>query len=261
MRHSIPADNPKISDSRLRYMVESLRLAALFSGGKDSTYSIYRAQQLGYDTVCLVTVAPKSPESMLLHHPNIRVTAVQSRAMGLPQKYAESPPELGMELATIHAELAEAKREYKIDGVVHGGILSRFQYNTFAGICKRLDLEMISPIWQKNQPAYMRELLENKFRFIIVGVASGGLNETWLGKEITSANLPTLENLAKKFGFNQSFEGGEAETLVLDCPLFNAPISVTGVPCWDGYRGKFEIKTARIDYDARQPQRWPAGSN
>ncbi len=255
------AGNPKISGCLMRRMTESLRLAALFSGGKDSAYAVYRARQLGHETACLVTVAPKSPESMLLHHPGMRATAVQARAMGLPQRYAESPPDPGMELAVIHAELAEAKREYEIDGIVHGGILSRFQYNAFAGICSRLDLEMVSPIWQKDQAEYMRELLENRFRFIITSVASDGLDGAWLGREITQDSLPVLESLAKKFGFNQSFEGGEAETFVLDCPLFVAPISVTGAPHWDGYRGKFEIKTAEIDYGARQPQRRPEGGH
>ena len=55
-----------------------MKLAALFSGGKDSTYSIYKARQMGYDVKCLITLFPKSPNSHLLHFPNIKLTELQS---------------------------------------------------------------------------------------------------------------------------------------------------------------------------------------
>ncbi len=48
-----------------------MKLAALFSGGKDSTYSIYKVKQMGHNVQCLVTVFPKSSDSHLLHFPTI----------------------------------------------------------------------------------------------------------------------------------------------------------------------------------------------
>ncbi|KKL70694.1 hypothetical protein LCGC14_2102370, partial [marine sediment metagenome] len=57
---------------------------------------------------------------------------------------------------------------------------------------------------------------------------------------------------SKKYGFNLSFEGGEAETFVTDCPLFSYPIKIVkSKKIWDGYRGRFEILDAELDYRAR----------
>ena len=49
--------------------------------------------------------------------------------------------------------------------------------------------------------------------------------------------------LSKKFGFNLTFEGGEAETLVIDCPLYRKKIQInSATTLWDGQRGIFEIQ-------------------
>ena len=43
-----------------------MKVAVLFSGGKDSTYAAYLAKQSGHDLQCLVTANPYSAESKLL---------------------------------------------------------------------------------------------------------------------------------------------------------------------------------------------------
>jgi len=105
---------------------------------------------------------------------------------------------------------------------------------------------------EKNEKEYMENLLESNFHFIPISVTSDGLDESWLGKEITQEDLITLEKLSKKYGFNLSFEGGEAETFVTDCPLFSHPIKIVkSKKIWDGYRGRFEILEAKLDNHAR----------
>ena len=72
----------------------------------------------------------------------------------------------------------------------------------------------------------MREILEAGFEFIITKIAAEGLNKTWLGRTITHRDVNKLVGLNKKVGFNIAFEGGEAETLVTDCPLFKSEIQI-----------------------------------
>ena len=229
-----------------------MKLAGLFSGGKDSTYSIYKTIQDGNSVECLVTIFPKSDESMLLHYPNIEITKLQSSSMGIPQIYTEATSnQTDTEIDLLALMLEKAKQDYGVEGLVQGGILSNFQKNNFEKVCKSLDLELISPVWQQDQKQYMHTLLDSKFRFIIASVSSDGLDETWLGKEITRMNLGVLEKLSKKHGFNLNFEGGEAETLVIDCPLFSHPIIIEkSKKIWDGYRGRYEILDAKLDYDS-----------
>ena len=62
-----------------------MKLAAFFSGGKDSTYAIYDAKKSGHEIIVLITTQPNSDESHLLHFPNIEQTKLQSRAMEIPQ--------------------------------------------------------------------------------------------------------------------------------------------------------------------------------
>lgn len=152
------------------------------------------------------------------------------------------------EKQSIEKLLTDAQTNFNVEGLVHGGILSEFQKNIFKNICAKLDLKMISPLWKTNQKEHMNNLLESRFRFMITSVSSAGLDKSWLGKEIEKEDIDKLEKLAEKHGFNLSFEGGEAETLVLDCPLFSSPIRIIkSQKIWDGYRGRFEITEAILD--------------
>ena len=230
-----------------------MKVASLFSGGKDSTYSIYKAKQEGHQILCLITILPLSEESMLLHFPNIELTKLQSKSMGIPQIYIESRSnETETEVNLIEKILAKAKSEHDLEGLVHGGIFSEFQKNIFDRVCSKLNLKLISPLWQKEQFEYMKNLIESNFHFIITSVSADGLDEKWLGKEITTQDLEKLDQLSKKYGFNINFEGGEAETIVIDCPLFSHPIMILkSRKIWDGIRGRFEILDAELDHRAR----------
>lgn len=230
-----------------------MKVASLFSGGKDSTYSIYKAKQEGHQIRCLITILPLSEESMLLHFPNIELTKLQSKSMGIPQIYIESRSnETETEVNLIEKILAKAKSEHDLEGLVHGGIFSEFQKNIFDRVCSKLNLKLISPLWQKEQIEYMKNLIESNFHFIITSVSADGLDEKWLGKEITIQDLEKLDQLSKKYGFNINFEGGEAETIVIDCPLFSHPIMILkSRKIWDGIRGRFEILDAELGCSAR----------
>ena len=78
------------------------------------------------------------------------------------------------------------------------------------------------------------------------------MDETWLGKIISTDDISRLKELSDKYGFNLNFEGGEAETFVTDCPLYSYPIKIDkSQTMWDGYRGRFEIEAASLDPNAR----------
>lgn len=226
-----------------------MNLVALFSGGKDSTFAIYKEKQKGNNITCVVTIFPKSDESTFLHYPNIHVTKLQAKSMNIPHLFSQTNSnDVETEMQEIQKLLTQAKKDFGIEGLVHGGILSKFQKDRFEDICSKLNLKMFLPLWGINQKEYLKNLIESKFQFIITSVSSAGLDESWLGKEITMEDVEKLDKLATKHGFNLSFEGGEAETLVLDCPLFSFPIKIIdSKKSWDGYRGRFEITEAILE--------------
>jgi len=226
-----------------------LKLASLFSGGKDSTYAIYKAKQDGHSIECLVSIFPQSEESYLLHYPNISATSLQATAMKVPQiqsRVDTTDPQI--ELEQLQNLLEKAKKDFGIEGIVHGGLFSDYQRTRFETIGNNLNLKVLSPLWHIDQKNYLKELLDSKFKFIITSVTSAGLDESWMGREITGDDVEQLILLSEKYGFNLTFEGGEAETFVVDCPLFYSPIRIVKAnKIWDGYRGRFEITEAILE--------------
>ena len=78
-----------------------MRVGALFSGGKDSTYAAYLARQRGDELGCLITLSPARSDSYMFHYPNIRWTAMQAQAMRLPQVTQETKGVKEEELADL----------------------------------------------------------------------------------------------------------------------------------------------------------------
>lgn len=229
-----------------------MKLASLFSGGKDSMYAIDLAQKQGHQITCLLSVFAKSDESHLLHYPNLQWTKLQSESMNIPQLTINSDSDkTDDELVVLENLLNIAKEKFHIQGLVHGGIKSKFQKEKFETLCSKLDLIAIAPLWDTEPKQYMYDLIDSNFLFIMVTVSSDGLDEKWLGKSILKSDIDILKKLSDKFDFNLNFEGGEAETFVIDCPLFSNPIKINqGKKIWDGYRGRFEIVDAELNYNA-----------
>ena len=229
-----------------------MRLASLFSGGKDSTFAMHLAQKQGHQVACLLSIFPKSEESHLLHHPNMKWTNLQEQTMNIPQlTISSSSDEPDNELKTLGELLETAKDLFNIEGLVHGGIKSRFQKEKFETLCSKFNLVPIAPLWNSEPLQYMKDLLDSNFGFIMTTVSSDGLNDLWLGKRISKSDITVLKNLSEKYGFNLNFEGGEAETFVIDCPLFSNSIKIKKYKkTWDGYRGRFEIVDAELNYNA-----------
>ena len=229
-----------------------MKLAALFSGGKDSTYAIYLAKKLSHSVDVLLTLYPHSNETHLLHHPNTKFTSLQAESMKIPQIIEEIPSiDPKVEFEKLDTLITRAKENYSIEGIVHGGILSKYQKDNFSLICEKNNLEIISPLWNTKPESYMKELLEENFEYIITSVSSDGLNDSWLGQIIDKNGLENLKKLQKQFRFNLNFEGGEAETFVINCPLFERSLFIQDSTTeWDGYRGRFEILEAKLKDNA-----------
>ena len=77
------------------------------------------------------------------------------------------------------------------------------------------------------------------------------MNDSWLGRTLDENDLIELQKLQSIFSFNLNFEGGEAESFVLNCPLFEKPLLIQDSTTeWDGYRGRFEILEAKLKDNA-----------
>jgi asparagine synthase (glutamine-hydrolysing) len=203
-----------------------MKVASLFSGGKDSAYSAYLAKQSGHELVCLVTVISKNKESYMFHTPNIKWVKKQARVMNLPLIKKKTKGKKEEELDDLEIVIKQAKEKYEIGGVVTGALYSEYQVSRIKKICNKLRLECINPLWHKEEIAYLWELVKSKFKVIVIGIAAYPLNESWLGKEIDEKFIEEAKELEKTYKIHPAGEGGEFETFVLNCPLFEKELKV-----------------------------------
>lgn len=86
--------------------------------------------------------------------------------------------------------------------------------------CDRLKLVPLAYLWQRNQEDLLDEMIKCEVDAVIVKVAALGLDPAkHLGRSLSSLQ-PYLLTLGEKYGINVCGEGGEYESLTLDCPLF-----------------------------------------
>ncbi len=197
-------------------------MAGLFSGGKDSTYAIFKTTlQKQHDLCCIVMMHPSSDDSLLFHYPTTNLLSKISNVIGVPViEHSCNVSEKNYEVSELTHLIKKAVEQFSVDGLINGCISSRFQLDIFQDICDKLNVRLVSPIWNIDSDYYYEQLLGQGFEIMITRVAALGLDSSWLGKIITKDNYSTLKKLSLKYQFNMTFEGGEAETLVLDCPLY-----------------------------------------
>jgi ABC transporter with metal-binding/Fe-S-binding domain ATP-binding protein len=223
-----------------------MRVGALFSGGKDSTYAAYMASKSDR-LACLITVFPRSNASYMFHFPNLKWTPLQAEAIGVPQLTQETPGVKEEELEDLVAALRRAKGAYGLEGVCTGALASVYQKSRVERVCKDLGLDCVSPLWGVDPEQHLRRLAKDGFVVMVVSVSALGLDRRWLGRVLDDAAIDELVTLSRKFRFHPALEGGEGETFVLDCPLFKASVQVEKAEThWKGDSGTFEILNARL---------------
>jgi diphthine-ammonia ligase len=226
-------------------MAEKIRVAVLFSGGKDSTLALYDSLQKGMDVKYLVSMISSNPESYMFHYPNMSMAIIQSLSMGIRLVTKKTEGEKEKELEDLRKVLESLKGE--VEGIVIGAIASKYQKERVQKVCKSLGLKMVAPLWGKKPELLWKKLLDSGFEVMITSVSADGLGKEWLGKVIDKPALEKLKKVAKKHKIHLSGEGGEFETLVLNGPIFKRRLEVTSSEVqWEGDTGRFVIKDARL---------------
>jgi diphthine-ammonia ligase len=224
-----------------------MKCAVLFSGGKDSAYAAYRAKKSGHKISCLISIFSENPESYMFHTPSITKVKKQAEAMKTPIIVQRTRGIKEKELKDLECAIKKSVQEYKIEVVVTGAVESVYQASRVKKICDNLGLECSNPLWHKDPEEYWNELLENRFEVIIIGVSAEGMGKEWLGQKIDKKKLNKLKEIKEKYRIHLGFEGGEAETFVLDCPLFYKKLKILKAEkIFSKNSGIYEINTIKL---------------
>jgi len=234
---------------------------SLFSGGKDSSFALYRALEDGLDVARLLTVHPEG-DSYMYHVPATDLTALAAESIGIelvevsPDAFESGDPERDhdaggrgdREVEPMEAALSDLDGRLPggLAGVTAGAVASEYQTSRIEAMCDRLGIELFAPIWGRDPWTVADEMLEAGFEIRLIQVAAAGLDESWLGRPLDRGALDDLRALNDRYGVHPLGEGGEFETLVVDGPHMSRRIDVEYEPVWEGDRGHLRITHAEL---------------
>jgi len=198
-----------------------LKVAVLFSGGKDSTRTVEWCMK-NHQVECLVNFVPKNKESYMLHSVNLEMVKLSSKAMGLPLKRHVVSGEKEKEVE----EMKNFLEGLNIDAIACGGIASNYQKARFESIAKGIGAKFFAPFWGVDEESFLRETVRLGYKVVVSSVSSFGLDKSWIGRMIDDNAINELVKIKSKYGLNIVFEGGEGETLVVDGPIFKKKIDI-----------------------------------
>lgn len=245
-----------IIDTLIRPLISIMKVVALVSGGKDSCFSMMKCVEHGHEIVALATLKPPvdptkveikveiEAEPLVLQEEaeldshmfqSIGTSIVRAistcmqvplitrelRGKSLVQELHYDQPVDGDEVEDLFHLLQDALVHFPdITGVCSGAIFSTYQRLRVEHVCARLGLTSLCYLWQREQRALLDDMIDSEVSSVVIKVASFGLKpKLHLGRTLQSLR-PFFHDLHDKFQFHVCGEGGEYETLTLDCPLF-----------------------------------------
>ena len=160
-----------------------MKVAVLFSGGKDSTMALYNALETGEDVKYLLSMKSVNDESYMFHVPNIHITDLLAEALNIPIITAQTQGIKEEELEDLKMAFIKLK-DLGVEAIYTGALYSVYQKSRIEKLGDEVGLEIISPYWHVDELEYMKEIVSLGFEVIISGVFAYGLDESWLGRKI-----------------------------------------------------------------------------
>ena len=231
---------------------------SLFSGGKDSSWALYRALEEDRDVSRLLTIHPAG-DSYMYHTPATELAGLAAESIGI-DLVEVSPDDFGAgdvddasaqgdaELEPMEAALRNlaADSAFDLAGVTAGAVESEFQTSRIQGMCDRLEIDLFAPLWQEDPVELAQAMFDAGFDIRIVQVAAYGLDESWLGRRYDADALDELLDLRAEYGVHPLGEGGEFETYVVDGPHMDRLIEMETDAVWEGDRGHLVVQNAQL---------------
>ncbi len=224
-----------------------MKVAVMYSGGKDSTMVLKYALDKGWKVETLISIKPKSTESFLYQYTTVEWTKLSSDALDIPLIHIKSekigPKEEADELEKIFKDL-------KVDAILVGGVgLQKTQIREWKRVANRFNIDLIVPYHNLTSEELFDKTIDSGFNIMLTDVATDGLGPEWIGKKLSKDNVQEFKRLSKKFGFDILGEGGYYNTLVTDGPIFNKRIEIiNSSKIWDNKTssGYLEIEEAKL---------------
>lgn len=186
--------------------------AALFSGGKESVYSLLMCRRLGIDV-----------DLLLILHPTLAQPSPHIANIELLRRSAEL---IGIEWSEVRLKRGEAERslvrsleKLGVRCLVAGDIFVEEHRRWYESICSHLYIDLLEPLWGADTSSLLVEYLKAGMRIKVIGIRRGKLPLDFLGTIIGKREVEELIGVHGVMKIDPCGENGEYHTLVLNSPL------------------------------------------
>ncbi|MFC1917322.1 diphthine--ammonia ligase [Chloroflexota bacterium] len=198
------------------------KVFASWSGGKDGCLACYRAASRGLDIRYLVNMVTEDGTRSCSHGISAEVLRMQAQAIDIPLLQRKTSRE------TYEAEYKNAIRFMKQEGI-SGGVFGDIDFNPhrewIERLCRDTDIVPYLPLWEESQDKLIHEFVDAGFVSVVVAARKDFFGEEILGKPIDNAFIQRLEQMKN---ITLCGEAGEYHTLVIDGPIFQKKLEITG---------------------------------
>lgn len=220
-----------------------MKFVALLSGGKDSCFNIIKCNQKGHELIAVANLMPPDDEieemnSFMYQSAAHQTIPLMAECLGVPLfrqamnrkslvqtlDYSKDDEDEVEDLFLLLERVLQSYPDVK--GVSCGAIISNYQRLRVEDVCNRLNLVPLTYLWQRDRKILLDEMISSGIEAVLVKVAGAGLDPyKHLGMDLQTLR-PTLHRLNERFGLDFCGEGGEYESLVLNCSAFKKRIAL-----------------------------------
>ena len=220
-----------------------MNVFGLISGGKDSIYNLIQCIKKGHKLIAVGHLSPEQTngdyelDSYMYQSVGSELCSSIGECLGVPyieKKIKGKPINKDLfynetkndEVEDLFELIKEVKLKFpEINAISSGAILSNYQKNRVENICERLNLTSLAYLWEFDQSTLLNEMIEGGMESILIKVCVIGLDKKDLMKSLKEMKKKLMK-LKNEYRINVCGEGGEYETITLDCPIYKKRIII-----------------------------------
>ena len=188
-----------------------------WSGGKDSTFALYRSLK-NFKVTYLLNMISEDGKYSRSHGIKASLLKWQAETAGI--KIIQRKSSLENYEKEFKKTILNLKTE-KVTTGIFGDIDVQEHRDWIERVCQEAGITPVFPLWKCKREEIVNEFIQAGFKAIVVSTNAKFLGSEWLGRKIDGEFINDLKNLCN---IDLCGEAGEYHTFVFNGPIFKNPL-------------------------------------